>query len=118
MKFRLKRANLVEFKLSVFESRRISFLKIFLVYFFALSSFISCQIWTPSDKTLLVLSCHDSNAIFLCSADEPTMASCPSKLYHADGHTNDLLLGRSSTHTVLYTTCKAEAKVMDIVEGK
>ena len=55
---------------------------------------------------------------FICSTDEPTMASCPSKLYHADGHTNDLLLGRSSTHTVLYTTCKAEAKVMDIVEGK
>ena len=30
-KFRLKPANLVAFKLSVFESRRISFLKIFLV---------------------------------------------------------------------------------------
>ena len=30
-KFRLKPANLVSFKLSVFESRRISFLKIFLV---------------------------------------------------------------------------------------
>ena len=30
-KFRLKLANLVAFKLSVFESRRISFLKIFLV---------------------------------------------------------------------------------------
>ena len=32
-KFRLKPANLVAFKLSVFESSRISFLKIFLVYF-------------------------------------------------------------------------------------
>ena len=31
-KFRLKPGNLVAFKLSVFESRRISFLKIFLVY--------------------------------------------------------------------------------------
>ena len=30
-KFRLKPANMVAFKLSVFESRRISFLKIFLV---------------------------------------------------------------------------------------
>ena len=30
-KFRLKPANLVAFKLSVFESRRISFLEIFLV---------------------------------------------------------------------------------------
>ena len=32
-KFRLKPANLVAFKLSIFESRRISFLKIFLVIF-------------------------------------------------------------------------------------
>ena len=32
-KFRLKPANLVAFKLSVFESRRISFLEIFLVMY-------------------------------------------------------------------------------------
>ena len=32
-KFRLKPANLVAFKLTVLESRRISFLKIFLVFF-------------------------------------------------------------------------------------
>ena len=39
-KFRLKPANLVEFKLSVFESRRISFLKIFLVLYIKISLFI------------------------------------------------------------------------------
>jgi hypothetical protein len=44
------------------------------------------------------------------SSDFEEMASCPSNLYSAGGHTNEVLLERSNTAKgVLYTTYKDEA---------